>query len=339
MNLKEFSFFLPTGHIARFPSKKRDESKLMVVNRKTGRIEHHIFKDIVTLLNKDDFMVVNTSRVNQAKFFGLINRSPVEVLAVKKRSEFLVECLCLPAKKFRVGEKIFFDRHLAAEVVELGLRGRRILKFNQTYDSILKLGYAPLPPYIKRKSLEARTYKKLDQSRYQTVFSVTPGSIAAPTAGLHFTKRLLEQIRKKSVVYEINLEVGEATFQKIEVQNIKDHRMGAETITIKKGTGEKIIDLKKTKQLIAVGTTTVRALETYAMIRPETETFFSELFISPGFEFQMVDKLVTNFHLPESSLFILVSAFAGLDLMKEAYRTAIKMGYRFFSYGDAMFII
>jgi S-adenosylmethionine:tRNA ribosyltransferase-isomerase len=339
MKLKDFSFCLPPDRIARFPLKKRDGSKLMVVDRKTGSIDHCVFKDITQLLKKDDFMVINHSRVIPIKFFGTINNRSAEVLIVKKRSERLVESLTQPAKKFRIGEKFFINQDLWAEVVEIGERGRRILKFSQPYSTIFKHGYAPLPLYIKRKSTEARQYKNFDLSRYQTVYSSSPGSIAAPTAGLHFTNELLEKVRKKIAVFQICLEVGEATFQKIEVQNVEDHQMGKETITILPEVKKQIIRSKKKKNLIAVGTTSVRALETLAQKKTVSKTFSSELFIYPGFEFQMVDKMITNFHLPESSLFILVSAFAGLELMKKAYGMAIKEDYRFFSYGDAMYII
>lgn len=339
MKLRNFSFHLPAEQIARFPLKDRDKSRLMVVNRKTGHIDHYFFRDIIHLLEKDDFMVINHSRVIPVKFFGRINNSGVEILIIKKISEYLVEALTLPARKFRIREKIYFDHDLVAEVVGMEIKGKRILKFNRPYGSILKYGYAPLPPYIKRKFPEARKYKDFDLSRYQTVYSSTPGSIAAPTAGLHFTNFLLEEIRTKIDIFEINLEVGETTFQKIMVQNVEEHKMGKETITIKTGIGEKIKESKKKRQLIAVGTTTVRALETYSQLNPKHETFESELFIYPGFKFKMVDKMITNFHLPESSLFILVSAFAGLELIKEVYQIAIKMDYRFFSYGDAMYII
>ncbi|UCH96797.1 MAG: S-adenosylmethionine:tRNA ribosyltransferase-isomerase, partial [Candidatus Aminicenantes bacterium] len=186
---------------------------------------------------------------------------------------------------------------------------------------------------------EAVRFKTLDLERYQTVYSKIPGSIAAPTAGLHFTPEVIEKIKQKTEIIEITLEVGEATFRKIEVEDIADHQMGRETVTITKEDRKRILRLRQSKQLIAVGTTTVRSLETFALHRPGEETFYSELFITPGFEFKLTDKLITNFHLPESSLFILVSAFAGLELMKKAYRAAVEEGYRFFSYGDAMFIV
>lgn len=342
MKLKEFYFDLPEERIARFPAQQRDESKLMVVDRKSGRISHHLFKDIVELTGKEDFLVVNNSKVIPARLFGKIDERKVDILIVKPLDRTTAEVLTLPARKFRPGAKVVLDAgggELWAEVIGAGHRGKRTLRFNTELSKIFKTGFAPLPPYIKRKFEEATAFKELDLKRYQTVYSKDPGSIAAPTAGLHFTGDLLTEIKKKCRVIELTLDVGEATFQKIEVEDIRDHTMGREYITIKKEEIEKIEKLKQSKNLIAVGTTSVRSLETYALKRPDQERFYSELFISPGFEFKLVDKLITNFHLPESSLFILVSAFAGLEFMKEAYKIAIEKDYRFFSYGDAMFII
>lgn len=341
MKLQDFNFDLPEGRIARFPSEKRDESKLMVVERKTGKLFHHRFKDIAHLVNKENFLVVNNSKVFPAKLFGKIGEGKVELLIVKRELETdEVEALTLPAKKFKPGTKIRFENDLFAEVKGIGHRGRRTLKFNKSFDDILKAGFAPLPPYIGRKSQEARQYREFDLERYQTVYSKHPGSIAAPTAGMHFTPGVIEKIRKKCEIIEITLSVGEATFQKIEVEDISKHRMGREYITIKREDRDRIRQLKVSKNLIAVGTTSVRALETYALEEPEEEDFYSELFISPGFQFRMVDKLITNFHLPESTLFILTAAFVGdPELLKKAYQIAIESGYRFFSYGDAMFII
>lgn len=341
MKLAEFNFPLPRDRIAGFPLEKRDESRLMKVDRKTGSISHHRFKDILELVDRNDFFVLNNSRVIPVKLFGRIAGKQVEMLIVKTIGGNEAEALTLPARAFKPGVRVMIDnaRDLWAEVIETGVRGRRVLRFNKAAAAVLEAGYAPLPPYIKRKYNDAVKYRELDLERYQTVYSSVPGSIAAPTAGLHFTPEVIEKIKKKCRVFEITLEVGEATFQKIEAEDIADHRMGRETITIPAEVGEKIRALKRSKHLIAVGTTSVRSLETWALHRPRQETFHSRLFISPGFEFKMVDKLITNFHLPESSLFILVSAFAGLELMKEAYRAAVKEGYRFFSYGDAMFIV
>lgn len=339
MKLKDFYFDLPEDRIARFPAEKRDESRLMVVERKTGDIFHHKFKDIGELTGNNDFFVVNNSKVIPVRLFGDINGKKVDVLVVKTFGECEVEALTLPARKFKPGQRVVFDRNLWAEVMDIGYRGKRRLRFNKPFDTVLNVGYAPLPPYIKRKFPEAVTHRTFDLERYQTVYSKIPGSIAAPTAGLHFTPEVIEKIKQKTEIIEITLEVGEATFQKIEMEDIADHKMGRETITITYEDRKRISRLKQSKHLIAVGTTTVRSLETFALQQPGEETFYSELFIWPGFEFNMVDKLITNFHLPMSGLFILVSAFAGLELMQRAYRIAIKEGYRFFSYGDAMFIL
>jgi len=339
LKLKDFYFHLPGELIARFPAERRDESRLMVVERKTGSIRHHRFKDIEEFILPEDFLVVNNSKVIPVRLFGEINGKKVDLLIVRIMGEKEVEALTLPARKFKKGQRVVLGENLWADVFETGDRGKRFLRFNQPVQDILNIGFAPLPPYIKRKYDEAIKYKELDLNRYQTVFSQIPGSIAAPTAGLHFTPSLLEKIKEKTQIIEITLAVGEATFQKIDTEDIADHRMGKEYISIKEQTRKQLLRLKQSKQLIAVGTTSVRSLETYALLQPKEETFISELFISPGFQFKMVDKLITNFHLPESSLFILISAFAGLELMQKAYRIAVEEGYRFFSYGDAMFIL
>ncbi|MCP5047877.1 MAG: tRNA preQ1(34) S-adenosylmethionine ribosyltransferase-isomerase QueA [bacterium] len=340
MKLKEFDFPLPDSHIARFPSEKRDESRLMMVNRETGTITHHRFKDIPDLTGGHDFFVVNNSKVIPVKLFGEIDGRRVELLIVnvRDRDSGEVEAYTLPAKKFKPGRTVLFDG-FSAQVMSIGHRGKRVLRFNRPMETVLNTGYAPLPPYIKRKYDDARAHRQLDLERYQTVYSRAPGSIAAPTAGLHFTPQVIQTLKQQSAIVEITLNVGEATFSKIEVEDIREHKMGIETVSITHEDRETIRQLKETKQLIAVGTTSVRSLETYALLQPPGESFVSELFISPGFSFRMVDKLITNFHLPQSSLFILVSAFAGLDLMQKAYRIAIAEGYRFFSYGDAMFIV
>ncbi|MCK4763839.1 MAG: S-adenosylmethionine:tRNA ribosyltransferase-isomerase [Candidatus Aminicenantes bacterium] len=378
MKLKDFFFDLPEERIAKLPAEKRDESKLMIVERLSGKISHHLFKDINDFVGTEDFLVVNNSRVIPVRLFGRIGQGQVEILIVKNIDSYTVEALTLPARKFKKGTKVVLSQEgpgLWAEVIDTGYRGRRTLRFNKEMPEILENGYAPLPPYIKRKFPEAARFRELDLERYQTIYAGEPGSIAAPTAGLHFTPGLLAALKKKCRVVEVTLNVGEATFQKIEVEDIAQHRMGREYITIKKSEIERIEKLKQSKNLIAVGTTSVRSLETYARLTPgdagyedalsgeesknkqkfcggpggsfskappgrrRQESFYSELFISPGFEFKLVDKLITNFHLPESSLFILTSAFGGLELMKEAYRVAIENKYRFFSYGDAMFII
>lgn len=341
MKLNEFNFDLPEDRIARFPSEQRDGSRLMIVNRQNGDISHHRFGDILEFTDANDFFVINNSRVIPVRLFGKIDDKTVEMLIVKPLTDTEAEVLTLPAKRFKLSTIVTIDKEnqIEAEVIETGYRGRRRLRFNTSLKNVLSSGFAPLPPYIKRKYEDAIKYRTMDIERYQTIYSQIPGSIAAPTAGLHFTPTILSELKKRSEIIEITLDVGETTFQKIEVNDIIDHKMGRERIQIKNNDLNRILNLKKNKHLIAVGTTSVRSLETWALLQPETESFFSEIFIYPGFQFKMTDKLITNFHLPESSLFILVSAFAGLDLMKEAYKEAIHAGYRFFSYGDSMFII
>lgn len=338
--LSDFNFDLPTERIARFPVDRRDESKLMVVNREKGEISHFQFSALPELLNADDFLVMNNSRVLPARLLGKIGSKTAELLIVKKLSARRLEVLCQPAADFKIGAVFRGRDGLQAEVVEIGKRGRRLLLFNREYEQVLEHGYAPLPPYIKRKAQQAELYRSYDLERYQTVYAKNSGSIAAPTAGLHFTPEILTCIRRQNPVLEITLDVGEATFQKIEVEDIGQHRMGSEKIIISNNAACRIRELKnRGEKLLAVGTTTVRSLESYALLETAAEEFYSDIFISPGFCFRMVDKLLTNFHLPQSSLFILVSAFAGLDLMKKAYALAIEREYRFFSYGDAMLIV
>lgn len=340
MKLSDFDFELPRELIARFPAEKRDESRLMVVERQSGRIEHRVFGDFADRIDRDSFLVINNTRVLPARLLGHCGGREVDMLVVRWLPPDLGEVLARPARSLGIGAHVSFSGGLNAEVVEIGQRGRRVMKFSGSRDEVLRRGYAPLPPYIKRRPDEASRFRDFDLERYQTVYSRLPGSVAAPTAGLHFTPEILSRLREKTEVVEITLEVGEATFQKIERENIEDHRMGTERIVIEK---EKIGEIRRLrnggKKLLAVGTTSVRALESYACFRPAEAEFESDLFISPGFRFQLVDRLLTNFHLPQSSLFILVAAFIGLDLAQKAYREAVENRYRFFSYGDAMLIL
>jgi S-adenosylmethionine:tRNA ribosyltransferase-isomerase len=340
MKLSDFNFDLPAELIARFPADRRDGSRLMVVNRSSGEIGHYHFSDFPGRLNDDDFLVMNNSGVRPARLFGTIDGKAAEMLVVKDLGAKKMEVLCQPAVRFRPGAVFAGEDGLRADVLAAGERGRRVLRFDRDYEQVLDQGYAPLPPYIKRKGDEAGRYRGFDLERYQTVYAKDPGSIAAPTAGLHFTPEVLEVIRKKHPLLEVTLEVGEATFQKIEVEDIGRHRMGSERIVIPVEVAGRIHDLKCAgKKLLAVGTTSVRSLESFALLPEPLTEFSSTIFISPGFRFQMIDKLLTNFHLPKSSLFILVSAFSGLELMKRAYALAAENGYRFFSYGDAMLIV
>jgi S-adenosylmethionine:tRNA ribosyltransferase-isomerase len=340
MKLSDFDFHLPQERIARFPAERRDDSRLLVLDRSQGKIDHARFKQLPDLLGADDFLVINNSRVRPVRLLGRIGGKAAEMLVVRDLGGRRIEVICRPAAHFRPGAVFTGAGGLEAEVLQTGRRGRRLLLCNYDYELILEQGYAPLPPYIKRRSAEAAQYRSFDLERYQTVYARDPGSIAAPTAGLHFTTEILARIREKNPLLEVTLEVGEATFQKIEVEDIGRHRMGGEKITIKADVAERIRALKERGgKLLAVGTTAVRSLESYALLAEPQEAFASDIFISPGFRFHMVDKLLTNFHLPRSSLFILAAAFAGLDLLQETYRQAIADGYRFFSYGDAMLIV
>jgi S-adenosylmethionine:tRNA ribosyltransferase-isomerase len=340
MKLSDFDFKLPNELIARFPAERRDGSRLMVVKRGSGEIGHYRFSDFPGLLNADDFLVMNNSRVRPVRLIGKINNKAAEMLVVGNLGAKKIEVLCQPAAHFRIGAVFAGEDGLRAEVVAAGARGRRVLLFDRDYEQVLDQGYAPLPPYIKRKPEEAGLYRRFDLERYQTVYARDPGSIAAPTAGLHFTPGLLAVVCEKHTLLEVTLEVGEATFQKIEVEDIGRHRMGSEKIIVSNVVAERIHELRGAgKKLLAVGTTSVRSLESFALLPEPLSEFSSAIFISPGFRFRMVDKLLTNFHLPQSSLFILVSAFTGLELMKRAYALAVENKYRFFSYGDAMLIM
>lgn len=340
MTLSDFDFALPKELIARFPAERRDGSKLLRLDRRSSVVSHHRFHDLPDLLAAGDFLVMNDSRVLPARLFGRIAGKAAEMLVVRDLGDRKLEVLCRPAANFRPGAVFSGEGGLRAEVIAAGERGRRQLLFDRDYRRVLELGFAPLPPYIKRGAGEAALHRRLDLERYQTVYAQRPGSIAAPTAGLHFTPGILERVRREHPLLEITLEVGEATFQKIEAEDIERHRMGSERIRISAATARRLRELKdRGGMLLAVGTTSVRSLESFALLPAPLEEFSSDIFIHPGFHFRMVDKLLTNFHLPKSSLFILASAFAGLDLLQEAYRQAIAAGYRFFSYGDAMLIV
>ena len=338
MKLRDFSFYLPNEQIARFPANRREDSRLMVVDRESGQIRHSRFSRLEEWLNPLDFLVINNTRVVPARLFGTVNARRVELLWIRSLDANEVEVLARPARACVPGRRVELGNGIGAMVTGIGARGRRLLRFDVPLERVHAAGYAPLPPYIKRGREEAEKWRNFDLERYQTVYSRHDGSIAAPTAGLHFSLDMLERIRRRHGVEEITLTVGPATFQPIEVEDLELHRMGREEIHIPHETGARITQLRKTHRLVAVGTTTVRSLETWAQIPAPGERFSSELFIRPGFRFRMVDRLITNFHLPESSLFILVCAFAGTGLMQRAYAEAVKEGYRFFSYGDAMLI-
>jgi len=340
-NTDDYDFELDESLIAQTPLEKRDTSRLLVLNRENKIIEHKYFTDIVDYLNEGDVLVLNNSRVLPARLFGVKEDTlaHVEVLMLKETRKDEWQCLCKPAKRIRVGTIISFgDGILKMECTNVFDEGLR--EFKLVYDGILleileELGTMPLPPYIKEK-LD-------DQERYQTIYSKISGSAAAPTAGLHFTEKLLDKIKQKGIkIAYVTLHVGLGTFRPVSVDNIKEHTMHSEYYSIAQEDVEKINKAKENgHRVISVGTTTTRTLETimseYGHLKPCLGN--TDIFIYPGYQFKIVDVQITNFHLPKSTLMMLVSAFATKDLIMQAYDEAIKNRYRFFSFGDSMIIL
>ena len=340
MTTKDFYYDLPQELIAQTPLADRASSRLMVVNRENGEIEHKHFYDIVDRLREGDCLVMNNTRVIPARLYGTKEGSggKIEFLLLKRLELDKWEVILRPRKKAKVGSRFEFGGGLLrAEVLEIIEDGNRIVRFE--YDGVWeelldKLGEMPLPPYIKEKLT--------DRERYQTVYSKIEGSAAAPTAGLHFTKELLEKIREKGVeLAYLTLHVGLGTFRPVSVENVEDHLMHTEFYQITAETAEKINRARERGgRIIAVGTTSVRTLETVADEdgRLRAQTGETSIFIYPGYKFKAVDCLITNFHLPESTLMMLVSAFSTKDIIFNAYKIAVREKYRFFSFGDAMYI-
>ena len=340
MELKEFYYDLPEELIAQVPIKKRDESRLMVLDRKKQTIEHKVFKDILDYLEPGDCLVRNNTKVIPARIYGKKETGAnVEFLLLNNIEGDIWECIVRPGNKLHIGTKVIFGNGLLnAEILEVMEGGTRRVKF--TYKGIFneildQIGLMPLPPYIHEELKE--------KDRYQTVYAKYQGSAAAPTAGLHFTNELLEKLQEKGVqIANVTLHVGIGTFRPVKVEKIEEHHMHTEHYYIKKEDADKINEAKKNgKRIISVGTTSCRVLESIADEKgfvKETEGDTS-IFIYPGYKFKCIDALITNFHLPESTLLMLVSALAGKDYIMKAYKEAVKNKYRFFSFGDAMFII
>lgn len=345
LSTHDFYYDLPEELIAQTPEKKRDNSRLMVINRSEGSITHRIFHDIIDYLDEKDVLVINNSKVIPARIFGKKDGTGAEIEIVMLRARGLDtwETLVRPGKKCKPGTVIIFsDGLLRATVLETLEGGNRLLKFEydkDKFDNIYNVldivGNMPLPPYI--------TAKLEDKSRYQTVYAKHEGSAAAPTAGLHFTEDLLEKIKAKGVaVVPVILHVGLGTFRPVKVDNVEDHIMHAEFISVSKESADIINERRKNGgRIIAVGTTSCRTLESASdengIVHPvDADT---GIFIYPGYSFKATDALITNFHLPESTLLMLVSALAGKNLIMDAYKTAIDERYRFFSFGDAMLIV
>ncbi len=339
MKVEDFDFELPKELIAQTPLLKRDASRLLVLDKETGEIEHKHFSDIIDYLNEGDTLVLNDTKVIPARLIGEKEETHaiIEVLMLRDKGSDIWECLCKPAKRVKIGTVVKFGDKLKARCVSTGEDGIR--EFELIYDGILyeildELGEMPLPPYIHEKLS--------DKDRYQTVYAKNIGSAAAPTAGLHFTRELLDKIREKGVnVAYVTLHVGLGTFRPVSVDNVLDHKIHSEYYVMDDDVARLLNETKKSgKKIISVGTTSTRTLETVMSLYGEFRgcSGNTSIFIYPGYEFKAVDELITNFHLPKSTLVMLVSALASRENIINAYNEAIKEKYRFFSFGDAMFI-
>ncbi len=345
MKLSDFKYNLPQKAIAKYPLEKRDESKLMVLHRDTQEIEHKQFKDIVQYMSKGDVLVVNESKVMQARLIGSKERTnaKIEVFVLRElnKRDNIWDVIVDPARKVRIGNRIYFSDKVWCEVIDNTTSRGRTVRFNTEAGDIFKaienIGQTPLPPYIKREPVPE------DKERYQTVYAKKDGSVAAPTAGLHFTKELLSKIKKKGIkVVPVILHIGLGTFRPVEVEDLTKHRMDSEYFEVPEDTARIVTEaLKKKKNVFVVGTSATRALESSVTaegyLKPNSG--WTDKFIFPPYEFKITKKLITNFHQPESTLLMLVAAFAGYDFTMKAYKTALKNKYRFLSYGDAMLIL
>lgn len=341
MNVKDYDYDLPEELIAQDPLEDRSSSRLMVLDRQTGDVEHRHFTDILEYLHPGDCLVINNTKVIPARLFGVKEdtRAKIEVLLLKRKENDIWETLVKPGKKAKPGTKLVFgDGLLTAEVVDVVEEGNRLIQFH--YDGIFEeildqLGQMPLPPYI--------THQLKDKNRYQTVYAKYDGSAAAPTAGLHFTKELLQKVKDMGVdIAEVTLHVGLGTFRPVKVENVLDHHMHSEFYMVSQEAADKINRAKESgHRVIAVGTTSTRTLEAAADEngRLHETSGWTEIFIYPGYQFKVIDALITNFHLPQSTLVMLVSALAGREHVLHAYEIAVKERYRFFSFGDAMLIL
>ncbi len=341
MKTSDFYFDLPQELIAQDPLEDRSSSRLLVLDRETGKTEHHVFKDVIDYLNPGDCLVVNNTKVIPARLFGSKEgtEAKIEILLLKRKENDVWETLVKPGKKAKPGTRISFgDGLLTGEVIDVVEEGNRLIKF--TYDGIFEeildqLGQMPLPPYI--------THQLKDKNRYQTVYAKHDGSAAAPTAGLHFTPELLEAIKAKGVnIAHVTLHVGLGTFRPVKVEDVTNHHMHSEFYIVEEDQAKLINETKQRGgKIVSVGTTSCRTLESATDDQGilQAGSGWTDIFIYPGYKFKMIDRLITNFHLPESTLLMLVSALAGKDKIMAAYEEAVKERYRFFSFGDAMIIM
>jgi S-adenosylmethionine:tRNA ribosyltransferase-isomerase len=349
MKLSEFSFDLPDELIAEYPSDNRDEARLMVIHRETGKIEHRLFKDIIEYFNDGDVMIMNNTRVFPARMYGNKEKTgaKIEVFLLRElnRESLLWDVLVDPARKIRIGNKLYFgdDDSLVAEVIDNTTSRGRTLRFlfDGPYEEfkakITELGETPLPKYIKREVEET------DEERYQTIYAKEEGAVAAPTAGLHFSRELLKRLELKGINFaEVTLHVGLGTFRPVEVEDLTKHKMDSEQVIVGQCAADIVNDGKRNKKRIcAIGTTSMRAIETSVSTDGMLKAYdgWTNKFIFPPYDFSIADSMVTNFHTPLSTLLMMISAFCGHDLMMEAYQEAIKEKYKFYSYGDAMLIL
>ena len=339
MRTDDFDFYLPEELIAQTPLEKRDSSKLLVLDKETGKIEHQSFSNIIDFLKKDDVLVLNDTKVMPARILGTKEDTGavIELLMLKEIEKDIWEVLSKPAKRIKVGTIVKFSDKLKAECIGIGEEGIRIFKFIYEgifYEILDELGDMPLPPYIHE------TLK--DKDRYQTVYAKNIGSAAAPTAGLHFTKSLMDKIKVKGIkIVYITLHVGLGTFRPVSVEDVTDHKMHSEFYQMDEDTANILNEAKKNNnRIISVGTTSTRTLETIMNLYGEFKecSGWTDIFIYPGYKFKAINSLITNFHLPKSTLIMLVSALAGKDKIMKAYSEAVENEYRFFSFGDSMFI-
>lgn len=339
MEVKDFDYELPVELIAQTPLEKRSNSKLMLLNKQTGEIEHKHFYDIIDYLNKGDVLVLNNTKVMPSRIYGekIDTKAKIEFLLLKEINKDQYECLCRPARRVKVGTKIKFSDELYCEVLEKYDEGMCVVRFDYQgifIEKLEQLGEMPLPPYIHEKLK--------DNNRYQTIYASNLGSSAAPTAGLHFTEELLEKIKNKGIQIEyVTLHIGLGTFRPMTVEHIQDHHMHSEWFKMDEETANRLNQAKQeNRRIVAVGTTSTRTLEAIytkynKFVKTAEET---NIFIYPGYKFKAIDALITNFHLPKSTLVMLVSAFASREYVLNAYKVAIDNKYRFFSFGDSMFI-
>jgi S-adenosylmethionine:tRNA ribosyltransferase-isomerase len=342
MKLSDFKYDLPEGLIAQYPSEKRDQAKLMVLDRSTETIETKSFTDIIDYLNPGDCLVLNETKVFPARLMATKDKTDalVEIFLLRELENSLWEVLVKPARKVRVGNRLTIAKDFVCDVIDNTVSGGRVVRFNYQgdfFEMVEKLGKSPLPPYIKRESEE------FDKERYQTVYAKTRGAVAAPTAGMHFTKKLLEKIQKKDIkLVFVLLHLGLGSFRPVVVEDLSRHKMDSEYFEISEESANVINQtIRQGKNIIAVGTSTVRVLESVVTSERSVKPMkgWTDKFIYPPYDIKIVDRLITNFHLPCSTLLMLVCAFAGRDFVFKAYQKAIDEKWSFYSYGDAMLIL